>query len=151
MKGYTGQQKNPSPRDHWKFTAERHQERLQKFKVFISDVLAKSKEEVDQFLRGEHFFYLDFLMTQLYSSKEELAMAYEYFRAHLTYSKHYLDSVSTVGIERWCSEEGISEDETVGSMALRQSYFEIFEGVNILTGLYPRQTTFQKNNEKVFK
>jgi len=68
VKGYTGQQKNPSPRDHWKFTAEKHQGRLDKLKEFISDISNKNQEDINQFIRGDHFFYLDFLMTLTYPS-----------------------------------------------------------------------------------
>jgi hypothetical protein len=68
IKGYTGQTKNPSPRDHWKYTPEKHQERLDKLKNFITELSNKSQEDITQFLRGEHYFYIDFLMTQTYSS-----------------------------------------------------------------------------------
>jgi hypothetical protein len=49
-------------------------------------------------------------------------LAYDYFRAHLAYTKQYLEGIGAVGVERWCGEDGM-EGETVGSMAWRQSYF----------------------------
>lgn len=44
VRGYTGQQKNPSIRDHWKYSPEKHEERLEHLRGFCSSHADKSQE-----------------------------------------------------------------------------------------------------------
>ena len=52
IRGYTGARKNPSPREHWKYTREDHEARLKKLQDFSANLKEKSREELVQYLRG---------------------------------------------------------------------------------------------------
>jgi hypothetical protein len=90
LRGYTGFQKIPGVRDHWKFTNEDHETRLKKAEEFISNLHRKTSEEVTQFIRGEHYFYIDFLMTNTYLQTSDLNRVYAYFRKHIAVANSYI-------------------------------------------------------------
>lgn len=46
-----------------------------------------------QFLRGEHFFYVDFLMSNSYLSVEDLSKVYQYFKIHIQLTKLYIQQI----------------------------------------------------------
>jgi hypothetical protein len=53
---------------------------MQRFINFINDLPNKSEHEIRQFLRGHHYFWIDFLLTISYASGEELNLGYEYLK-----------------------------------------------------------------------
>jgi hypothetical protein len=58
-----------------------------------------------QFLRGEHYFYIDFLMSNIFASQEDLEKIYQYFKAHIHLCKLYIQKMLEHGISQWLAKE----------------------------------------------
>lgn len=100
-RGYTGQKTNLALREHWKFSVECHQKRLGKLKQCIMDISAVPLREIVQFLRGENYFYIDYLLTLNYKSRNDVLMTLEYFQSHLLFARNYLANINALGILNW--------------------------------------------------
>ena len=61
----------------------------------------RAPEEITQYLRGEHYFYLDFLMSQAYGEVDDLRCAYAYFSQNIKFVKSYLEEMLKKGIHEW--------------------------------------------------
>ena len=46
-----------------------------------------------QYIRGEHYFYIDFLMNLIFRERDEIVKVYQYFERHLILCKHYLSKI----------------------------------------------------------
>jgi len=52
-----------------------------------------------QYLRGEHYFYIDFLMTLTFREKEEIVKVYQYFERHFILCKQFLTKMTETGVK----------------------------------------------------
>ena len=50
----------------------------------------KTAQEIVQYVRGEHYFYVDFLMGCAYTTTLDLLKVYQYFRKHVQLTKIWL-------------------------------------------------------------
>ena len=67
--------------------------RLSKFNEFINNPRKFSTTQMIQFIRGEHYFYIEFLMTLIFREKDEIVKVYQYFEKHLILCKIYLSKI----------------------------------------------------------
>jgi hypothetical protein len=84
-KGYTGPKDAPGVREHYyPCSLETLRENFEKTHIwFTNDIYSKSEWEINQFLRGIHNAWIDFLMTQTYTCVAEITEVYHYFQRHL--------------------------------------------------------------------
>jgi hypothetical protein len=68
-RGYTGPTDGPAIREHYSFSIDGLKENYEKSLIeFTRNIHSKSEFEITQFIRGTHYTWIDFLMTQSYSS-----------------------------------------------------------------------------------
>lgn len=68
--------------------------RIKELKAFIDNPLAYSVHQLNQFIRGHNYLYIDFLMTVKYADLTSFNLVVEFFWLNIDFLVKYIDNIS---------------------------------------------------------
>ena len=145
IRGYTGQIKNAALREHLQFELKDSEKHLQNLEPFLLDIHHADPDQITQVLRGQHYIWVDFLLTRKLASQEEMEHIFLYFSKHITLNLLYITEMLKKDTNAWFES---SEEAT---KAFADAHFEIFDSTFSIIEGYLRNKDFHISNSHLIR